>query len=1022
MSQSNQQVNVVNPSCETCGGPHHYSECQAVGGFTQGDVYAATGNYNAGANQMTKIEKAFNERPQGALPSNTIPNPREDIKVITTRGGITLAGPSVTSPNPSSSSKESTSKYPHKHEDESINQIDIIDITCEDHFHEVLNVQKLIHPLSGSLTPSNLVVASLSSSLTPFGDSDFLLEETDAFLALDDLIPPEIDNGIYDSEGDIIFLKKLLNDDPTKDLPPKELKYDETKTTKSSIKEPHELEHKDLPPHFKYVFLEGTSKLPVIIAKDLKKEEKDQLIKGDFKPVVQHQRRVNPKIHKVIKAKVIKLLDAGLIYPISESPWVSPVHVVPKKGGMTVVTNDNNEVNLTRLVTGWRVCIDYQKLNDATRKDHFPLPFMDQMLKRLAGNEFYCFIDGFSRYFQIPIDPQDQEKTTFTCPYGTFAYRRMPFGLCNAPGTFQRCMVAIFHDMVEKTMDVFMDDFSVFRDSFSSCLSHLDIMLKRCEDTNLVLNWEKCHFMVKEGIVLGHKISKNGIEVDRAKVDVIVKLPPPTTVKGIRSFLGHAGFYRRFIQDFSKIVWPMTHLLEKDTPFVFSKECMESFEYLKKKLTKALILVAPDSDLLFEIICDASDFAIHDKKGVENLAADHLSRLENPYKGDLIEMEMNDNFPHESLNMIALNDDNKPSWFADIANYLMGNVLIKGRCVDGKEAMDILEAYHHGPTAGHYGPNYTVKKVFDSGFFWPPIYRDAHDMVCEIFDVWGIDFMGPFPSSRGNKYILVIVDYVSKRVKAKAIPTNDARVVVKPHGPLLVIEAFRTAFKTRIGCTPYKLMYDKACHLPIKLEHKAYWALYWTNFDLKTAGDHRKAQGFENKAKNAPERLEKVSALRQPTLTTWIDLEDGRVCIDVPAYPTPAPPVQTPPSPEWSSGSLFVSSAPSILFTPHAEAEGFLTELGAQVEMQGGLIHDLRYYLREPSQTLFKRYDRDIGELFTRSGAVGNKNISQRYRLRSLEHEHKRVVVTFRAIRRPVLHKSPWAFRRMHKRALWHAL
>ncbi|GKB95334.1 reverse transcriptase domain-containing protein [Tanacetum coccineum] len=182
------------------------------------------------------------------------------------------------------------------------------------------------------------------------------------------------------------------------------------------------------------------------------------LIKENAKPVVQHQRRVNPKIHKVIKQEVIKLLDAGLIYPISDSPWVSPVHCVPKKGGITVVKNEENELIPTRLVTGWRVCIDYRKLNDATRKDHFPLPFMDQMLERLAENEYYCFLDGFSGYFQILIDPLDQEKTTFTCPYGTFTYRRMPFGLCNAPGTFQRCMVAIFHDMIEKTMEVFLDD------------------------------------------------------------------------------------------------------------------------------------------------------------------------------------------------------------------------------------------------------------------------------------------------------------------------------------------------------------------------------------------------------------------------------------------------------------------------------------------------------------------------------------------------------------------------------------
>ncbi|GJV58402.1 reverse transcriptase domain-containing protein [Tanacetum coccineum] len=475
--------------------------------------------------------------------------------------------------------------------------------------------------------------------LTPFGDSDFLLlEEADAFLALaDDPTSPEVDESYYDPEGDILILEALLNSDPSP--PPnqgnylpeirKELKICEAKTAKSSIDEPPEVELKDLPPHLEYAFLEDNNKLPVIIAKDLSVDEKTALIKvlksrkqaiawklsdikginpefcshkilmeEDYEPAVQHQRRVNPKIHDVIKKEVEKLLDAGLIYPILDSPWVSPVHCVPKKGGMTVVTNDENELVPTRLVTGWRVCIDYRKLNEATREDHFPLPFMDQMLERLAGNEYYCFLEGFSGYFQIPIDPKDQEKTTFTCPYGTFAYRRMPFGLCNAPGTFQRCMMAIFHDMIEKTMEVFMDDFSVFGNSFSTCLSNLEKMLKRCEDTNLALNWEKNHFMVKEGIVLGHKISKKGIEVDKAKIDVIAKLPHPTTVKGIRSFLGHAGFYRRFIKDFSKISRPMTHLLEKNTPFIFSEECVQAFQTLKKKLTEAPILIAPDWDHL----------------------------------------------------------------------------------------------------------------------------------------------------------------------------------------------------------------------------------------------------------------------------------------------------------------------------------------------------------------------------------------------------------------------------------------
>nr|GEY51454.1 DNA-directed DNA polymerase [Tanacetum cinerariifolium] len=694
-------------------------------------MIASDAKFQLLVNQMTKIEKALNERPQGALPSNTIPNPKEDIKVITTRSGITLAGPSVPPPDPSfSSSKEverdpettmdqvhisspkSTtrvpslvvqpslaskpneipernphqppipypssfaealaqmpkyvrmlkdlltnkeklleldntplnenysavllkklpeklgdprkflnpcdfseleecmvlpdlgvsinlmplsvfkklmlpelvptrmtlelasrsifypagkpflrtartlvdvygeeltlrvddeklifnveriSKYPQKHGDESINQIDINDTTCEDYYHEVLNVQKSIHPLSGSPTPSDPVVASLFPSLTPFGDSDSLLEETNALLGLDDSIPPEIDNGIFNAERDILFLEKLLNYDSTKDLPPKELKIDETKTTKSLIKEPPELELKDLPPHPEYTFLEGTSKLPVIIAIDLKKEEKDQLIKV----LKSHKRAIAWKISD------IRGIDPNFFTHkiLMEDNFKPTVQHQRMKGGMTVVTTNNNELISTRLVTGWRVCIDYQNLNHTTRKDYFSLLFMDQMLERLAGNEFYCFLDGFSGYFQIPIDLQDQEKTTFTCPYGTFSYRRMPFGLCNASRTFERCTVAIFHDMIEKTMEVFMDDFSVFGDSFSSYLSHLDMMLKR------------------------------------------------------------------FIQDFSKIAHPMTHLLEKETPFVFSKECMESFEYLKKKLTEAPILVAPDWDLPFEIMCDAS--------------------------------------------------------------------------------------------------------------------------------------------------------------------------------------------------------------------------------------------------------------------------------------------------------------------------------------------------------------------------------------------------------------------------------
>ena len=191
------------------------------------------------------------------------------------------------------------------------------------------------------------------------------------------------------------------------------------------------------------------------------------LLNDDAKTSVEHQRRLNPVMKDVGRKKVLKWLNAGFIYAISDSPGVSPVHVLPKKGGFTVIRNERNEPIPTRTVTGWRVCIDYRKLNNATRKDHFPLPFIDQMLDRLAGHPHFYFLDGYSGYNQIAIAPKDQEKTTFTCPYGTFAFRRMPFGLCNAPATFQRCMMSMFSDLAKEVMEIFMDDFTVYGSSLN---------------------------------------------------------------------------------------------------------------------------------------------------------------------------------------------------------------------------------------------------------------------------------------------------------------------------------------------------------------------------------------------------------------------------------------------------------------------------------------------------------------------------------------------------------------------------
>ncbi|KAM2034974.1 hypothetical protein ACFX16_038126 [Malus domestica] len=401
------------------------------------------------------------------------------------------------------------------------------------------------------------------------------------------------------------------------------------------------LELKPLPDHLKYVFLGDNETLPVIVSSSLTAIEEEKLIRvlkehktaigwtlADIrgispttcmhrilleegaKPTREAQRRLNPPMMEVVKKEIIKLLDCGVIYPISDSRWVSPVQCVPKKSGVTVVKNAENELVPTHIQIGWRVCIDYRKLNATTRKDHFPLPFIDQMLERLAGHSFYCFLDGYSGYNQIVIAPDDQEKITFTCPFGTFAYRRMPFGLCNAPATFQRCMVSIFSDFVEKIIEVFMDDFSVFGDSFDGCLENLTLILKRCVETNLVLNWEKCHFMVRQGIVLGHIVSERGIEVDKSKIDLVRYLPSPTSVREVRSFLGHAGFYRRFIKDFSKISNPLCRLLQKDVAFDFNKECEKAFNHLKDMLTSAPIIVPPDWSLPFELMCDASDYAL----------------------------------------------------------------------------------------------------------------------------------------------------------------------------------------------------------------------------------------------------------------------------------------------------------------------------------------------------------------------------------------------------------------------------
>nr|GEU65386.1 reverse transcriptase domain-containing protein [Tanacetum cinerariifolium] len=511
---------------------------------------------------------------------------------------------------------DQTLRYSINYNDMTANQIDVIDIACEEYSQEVLGFSDVI--ASDNPTPYyDPIVSTTYPTLTPFRNSDFLLEEVDAFLALeDDLTLPKVDQSYFGPEGDILLLEAFLNDDPS--LPP-----------------PNQGNYlpQDLPSHLEYAFMKGDDKLPVIIVKDLSVEEKTALI-----TVV--------KSHK--RAIAWKLFDIKGIDP-----------------------------------------------------------------------EFCTH--------KILIE-EDFEPA--------------------------RCMMAIFHDMIKKTIEVFMEDFSIFGNSFQTCLSHLEKMIKRYEDTNLCLNWEKSHFMVKEGIVLGHKVSKNGIEVDKAKVYVIAKLPHPTTVKGIRSFLGHADFYRRFIQDFSKIARLMTRLLKKDTPFFFSKDFVEAFQTLKRKLTKDPILIAPDWDMPFVLMCNASNFAIGAVLG--KCQENHFRPIHYACK-TMTEAESNYTITEkEMLAMVYA--------FEKFRSYLIMNKSI--------------------------------------------VYMD-HSALKYLF-------AKKYSKARLLCWVLLLQEFTFKD--------------------------FRTAYETPIGCTLYKFVYGKACHLPIELEDKAYWALKHVNFDLQTAGDHRKVQ------------------------------------------------------------------------------------------------------------------------------------------------------------------------------------
>nr|GEX38195.1 DNA-directed DNA polymerase [Tanacetum cinerariifolium] len=780
-------IKAIKLNCVTCGGAHSYQNYPATSEKIYRDniqeyvSQAATANYNQGNTGF---------QPQMTFPSNTITNPKEDLKGITTRSGAAYQGPIV--PAQSKVVKQGTKVTKDQVQIPSSQSIAPVQPPVAQPETQTSVSEPVVPPIRNkeklsemARTPMNEHCSAVILNKLPrkLGDpGKFLIPcefpGIDECLALADLGASINLMPLSMWEG--LSLTKLTSTCMTLELADRSVSKPIGIAKDVSVK----VRVFYFPADFVVVDFKPDPRVPLILGRCFLKTGQAliDVYKGELTLRIGNKAITYNLDQTVSDFLLFEEADAFLgLEDDPDSPKINPFYYDPE-----------GDILLLEAI-----------LNKGDNK----LPVF--ISKELGDEDKSALIKVLKSHKRAIAWKLSDIQGIFKFPLTLVIRKRQHLPVHTACLPIDECL---------STMEVFMDDFSVFKNSFENCLSRLDKMLQRC-DTNLCLNWEKSHFMVKEDNVLGHKISKNRIDVDRAKVDVIAKLPHPTTVKGVWSFLGHVGFYRRFIQDFSKISRPMTHLLEKNTPFIFSEDCIKAFQTLKKRLTEAPILIAPNWDLPFELMCDASDFAIGAVLGQRH--EKHFKPIH--YASKMIN-DAESNYTTTKKEMLAVVYE-----FKKFRSYLIMNKSI----------------VHTDHSALKY--LFTKKDAKARLLRWV--------LLLQVFDFKVLD-------TKGAENLAVMLKYgVTHRLSTAYHPQTSGQVEVSNRGLKRILErtigenhaswsdklddtlwAFRTANKTPIGCTPYKLVYGKACHLPIELEHKAYWALKQANFDLAVAGDHRKVQ------------------------------------------------------------------------------------------------------------------------------------------------------------------------------------